>query len=224
MTRAEPGAARTAARVRTLGLTPVVAPLLRIEPLAVETPPTPHDALVFTSPNGLAAWTAISPDRAAPVLAVGDATARAAQAAGFGVVRSAGGDLNDLAALIRSDPALKGARLLHPGAETPAGDLNALVAGHATVRALPVYRAVSTGAQAPDGFDVVLIHSPRAGRALADALSPDQARGRQACAISAAAAAPLTALLAAIAVAARPDETSLLAALTACLGKPPGAV
>ena len=211
--------------MRASGLTPIVAPLLRIEPLAVENPPTPHDALVFTSPNGLAAWTAISPDRAAPVLAVGDATARAAQAAGFGVVRSAGGDLNDLAALIRSDPALKGARLLHPGAETPAGDLNALVAGHATVRALPVYRAVSTGAQAPDGFDVVLIHSPRAGRALADALSPDQARGRQACAISAAAAAPLTALpFAAIAVAARPDETSLLAALTACLGKPPGAV
>lgn len=211
--------------MRTLGLTPVVAPLLRIEPVAVEIPPAPHDALVFTSPNGLAAWTAISPDRAAPVLAVGDATARAAQAAGFGVVRSAAGDLGDLGALIRSDPALKGARLLHPGAEIPAGDLNALVAGHATVRALPVYRAVSTGAQAPDGFDVVLIHSPRAGRALADALSPDQARGRQACAISAAAAAPLTALpFAAIAVAARPDETSLLAALTACLGKPPGAV
>lgn len=183
------------------------------------------DALVFTSPNGLAAWTAISPDRAAPVLAVGDATARAAQTAGFTAVRSASGDLNALAALIRADPGLKGARLLHPGAETPAGDLNALVAGHATVRALPVYRAVATGAAPPQAFAAVLIHSPRAGAALANALSPDQARGRIACAISAAAAAPLSALgLAHIAVAATPDETALLAALTACLGKPPASV
>lgn len=213
--------------MQALGLTPVVAPLLRIEPLPVPAPDRFHDALVFTSPNGLAVWTQISADRATPVLAVGDATAEAARHAGFDAVRSAAGDLNALAALIRSDPDLKGARLLHPGAETPAGDLNALVAGHAAVQALPVYRAAPTGASAPDAFDAVLVHSPRAGRALAGALPADQAGGRLACAISAAAAAPLAALplpLARIAIADRPDETSLLAALTACLGKPPGAV
>ncbi|MBX3478145.1 MAG: uroporphyrinogen-III synthase [Brevundimonas sp.] len=208
-----------------MGLTPLVAPLLRIEPLAVQALAEPHDALVFTSPNAVAAWTALTSDRAAPVLAVGDATALAARTAGWAQARSASGDLKALAALIRADPDLRGARLLHPGAEIPAGDLNALVAGHATVQALPVYRAVITGAAAPQAFDAVLIHSPRAGGALANALTPDQALDRIACAISHAAAAPLMALsFARIAVAATPDETALLAALTACLGKPPASV
>ena len=159
------------------------------------------------------------------MLTVGDATAEAARAAGFVGVRSADGDLYALAALIGADPALKGLRLLHPGAETPAGDLSALVGGHAHVDHLPVYRAVQTGAAPPPAFDAVLIHSPRAARtlsgALAGALAPDAARDRLACAISANAAAPLSGLpFAEVRIAAHPDEAALLA----CLGKPPVAV
>lgn len=126
-----------------------------------------------------------------------------------------------MAALIRADPGLKGLRLLHPGAETPAGDLAALIGGHARLETLPVYRAVETGAAPPPAFDAVLIHSPRAARALAVALSPEAAGSRVACVISANAATPLSALpFAEVRVAARPDETALLA----CLGKPPAAV
>jgi len=221
VTRAEPGAARTAARLTDLGFQPIVRPLLRIETLSPVTPPDRPDALVFTSINGVAAWLDLSVERDTPVLAVGQATAQAARAAGFASVRSADGDLDDLAALIRSDPALKGARLRHPGAETPAGDLGALIDGHAQVEPLPVYRAVQTGLGAPEAFDAVLIHSPRAARALAAALGPDAARDRIACAISAKAAAFLADLpFAETRIAGTPDDAALLARL----GKPPAAV
>lgn len=156
-----------------------------------------------------------------PVLAVGAATAEAARAAGFTRVRSAEGDIDSLAALIRSDPALQAARLLHPAAETPAGDLRALVGGHARIETLPVYRAVETGAPPPEAFDAVLVHSPRAARALADVLDADAAQGRVVCAISAKAAAPLAALpFADVRIASTPDDAALLARL----GKPPAAV
>lgn len=221
MTRAEPGAARTAARLAELGFQPIVRPLLRIETLSPVAPSDRPDALVFTSVNGVAAWAPLDGDRAVPVLAVGQTTAQAARAAGFASVRSADGDLDALAALIRSDPALKGARLRHPGAETPAGDLGALIDGHAWVEPLPVYRAVQTGLGAPDAFDAVLIHSPRAARALAAVLAPDAARGRIACAISAKAAAFLAdPPFAETRIAAAPDDAALLARL----GKPPVAV
>lgn len=221
ITRAEPGASRTAARLTDMGFKPVVRPLLHIEPLVAAPPETAPDALIFTSLNAVPVWSGLSPDRDTSVLAVGETTAETARAAGFTSVRSADGDLDALAALIRADPALKGARLLHPGAETLAGDLQALVGGHARIEALPVYRAVETGAAPPEAFDAVLIHSPRAARALVAVLSPASPRNRIACAISVKAAEPLAALpLADTRIAERPDEAALLA----CLGKPPAAV
>ena len=204
-----------------MGFEPIVQSLLRIETLSPPPPATRPDVLVFTSRNGVAAWASRDADRATPVLAVGPATAEAAREAGFVAIRSADGDLDGLAALIRSDPALRGLRLRHPAAEAPAGDLGALIEGHAVVETLPVYRAVETGAVPPQAFDAVLIHSPRAARALAGVLGVGAARDRIACAISAKAAAPLEALpFAEIRVAASPDETALLARL----GKPPGGV
>ena len=201
-----------------MGFAPVTRSLLRIEPLSPSLPAGPPGALVFTSLNAVTAWSALDADRATPVLTVGDATADAARAAGFASVRSADGDLHALAAMIQHDPALAGLRLLHPGAETAAGDLSALIGDHARVEHLPVYRAVNTGADAPDNFDAVLIHSPRAARALASSLTPDAAQGRIACVISPNAAAPLSASpFAEIRLADRPDEAALLA----CLGKPP---
>lgn len=142
---------------------------------------------------------------------VGDATAEAARAAGFAAVRSAGGALADLARLLAAEA--PGA-VLAPGAAEPSGDLPALLAGRVKVRALPVYEAIATGAAAPADFDAVLVHSPRAGRALA-ALGPWA--GQAAVAISEAAAAPLAdAPGLEIRVAARPDEAALFEAL----GKP----
>lgn len=159
---------------------------------------------------------------ALPVLTVGDATACAARAAGFDEVRSADGDVEALARLIRA--AAPGARLLHPAALHPAGDLAGALRGDADIRVLPLYEAVPTDLPPPAAFDIVLIHSPRAARELSARL-PDALAGRIAVAISAAAAAPLRDLgFAAVHIAETPDETGLFDALKAALGKPPFAV
>ena len=126
---------------------------------------------------------------------------------------SAGGDLERLAALLLTQGAGAG-RFLVPGAREPAGDLPVLVRGHIEARALAVYEAVETDAPAPDAFDAVLIHSARAGRALA-ALGPFA--GQAAVALSPAAAEPLGDRSGLdIRLAARPDETALIESL----GKP----
>ena len=89
------------------------------------------------------------------------------------------------------------------------------------VEALAVYETRPVEPPPAPAFDVVLIHSPRAARRLAQALSPAAAEGRRALSISEAAAAPLRALpWREIHVAAHPDEAHLLAPL----GKLPRAV
>jgi len=207
VTRARPGADRTAERLTARGFTPVVIPLLAIQPLDVAIDLTGVQALVFTSTNGVAAFTALTPDRVLPVLTVGDATARAAREAGFADVRSADGDLIALAALIRTGAA--GLSILHPCAAEPAGDLAAEVGDAATVGSIPVYGTQETHAAPPGTWDAVLIHSPRAARAL----SVD-ASGRIAVAISPAAAAPLAAMgFGEVRIASAPTEAALLAAL-----------
>lgn len=198
----------------------MIAPLLRIERLEVAAPDLEDvAALAFTSVNGVDAFAALTDRRDRPVFAVGDRTAEAAGAAGFGDVRSAGGAIEDLAALLRAEAS--GAVLI-PGAREPAGDMAALLAGSdAEPRLLPVYAAVETGKGAPDAFDAVLIHSPRAGRALAALMAAERARNAVAVVISETAAAPLRGLpWREIRIAPHPDENGM----TEALGNPPRAV
>lgn len=214
------------------GFAPVVAPVLEVRPLV---PPPGLEAwlataaaLAFTSPNGVDAFARLTPRRDWPAFAVGDATAEAARAAGFGPVRSADGDIHALARLIDAEWPPGRGPVLNPGPARPAGDLDVLCA--AAVQALPVYETVETDAPAPERIDVVLIHSPRGGQAAAARLAPASIPDSTpdltpdstlaAVCISEAAAAPLARLgLARITVAARPTEAELLAALTR-LGKP----
>lgn len=203
-----------------MGLEPIVAPLLRIERLTIEAPDLGGvAALAFTSVNGVEAFADLTDRRDRPVFTVGDRTAEAARAAGFGDVRSAGGAIGDLAGLLREQA--RGV-VLFPGAREPAGDIGALLAGSGVEpRLWPVYAAVETCAAAADAFDAVLVHSPRAGRALAAATGAVQARNAVAVAISEAAAAPLQSLpFREIRVAAHPDENAMMSAL----GNPPRAV
>jgi uroporphyrinogen-III synthase len=111
VTRPEPGASATAARIAALHLTPVIAPLLAVRSLGARLPrPDAVQAVLVASGNAVAAL----PENFRPVrlLAVGDATAARAQALGFSDVHSAAGDAEALAALAaaRCDPA--GAALL----------------------------------------------------------------------------------------------------------------
>lgn len=210
ITRAEPGAGRTAARLTARGFEPVVAPLLAIRPLTPEIDLTGVEALAFTSVNGVEAFAALSPDRSSPVFTVGDATAAAAHKAGFNDVRSASGDARALVQLI-AGAGVPGV-ILAPGAAEPAADLPALLAGEAMVRTLAVYEAVETDVPTPAGFDAVLVHSPRAARALAmHAWGMDD---RIAVAISPAAAAPLEDLgLREIRIARAPTDAALIEGL-----------
>jgi uroporphyrinogen-III synthase len=106
VTRPEPGASETASRLAGRGFAPVVAPLLRTRALAAALPPPGEiQAILLTSGNAVPALPAAL--HRVTVLAVGDATAARARAAGFSDVSSAAGDAATLAELAarRCDPA-----------------------------------------------------------------------------------------------------------------------
>jgi uroporphyrinogen-III synthase len=89
---------RTAERVSAHGYIPLVTPFMTVRPMpqAKRLPNT--QAILVTSANALSAL----PPSATPLLAVGDATAARARAAGFTTVHSAGRDAEALVALTRS--------------------------------------------------------------------------------------------------------------------------
>jgi len=156
--RPEPAASATAERARALGLDAKAIPLFDIAAIDWTAPdPDEFDALVLTSANAIRHG---GPQLAAlkrlPVHAVGEATAVAARAAGFEVASTGKGGVEDLAL-----PA--GRRLLHLAGRThrPAG----------AAMAIPVYEARPVAV--PAGLDelagcVVAVHSPVAGRRLAE--------------------------------------------------------
>lgn len=165
----------------------MIAPLLDIRPLPAVVALQGVASLAFTSRNGVDAFARLCNERSLPVFTVGDATAEAARGHGFNDVRSANGALSDLAGLLAAHAPDDG-EVLVAGAREPAGDLPALLAGRVRVRRLPVYEALETGVGTPPAFDAVLVHSPRAARALA---SRGPFPGKRAIVISAAAAAAL---------------------------------
>jgi uroporphyrinogen-III synthase len=207
ITRAEPGASRTAGRLRDLGHEPLVAPVLEVHPLPALIDLGGVGALAFTSVNGVLAFADLCPDRGLPVFAVGDTTAQAARAAGFGLVVSAEGDVDDLARVIVSATGRLAGAVLHPGAREPAGDLlGALNAASVTALAVAVYETRVLPATVPPGAEGVMIHSPKAAAAIAGG----QIGGLTAYCISDAAAAPLRSVARQTVVAAEPNEASLL--------------
>jgi len=215
ITRAQPGADATAARVSALGLEPLVAPLLEVRFLAPEIDLSGLAALAFTSANGVRAFARLDPERRLPVWAVGEATAEVAREAGFLEVRSAGGDVSSLTKAIARDP--PAGPLLHLAAREPAGDLaGALTARGVIARRAAVYETVPAAAAQDPGeaadAEVVLLHSPRAARLLA-AL----ARNRRLAAARAACLSPAVAAALEAAIPARsaqtPDEAALLSLL-----------
>lgn len=114
MTRAQPGADATAERLRERGLVALVEPLFALVSLPA-TPPEDFAALAFTSANGVRAFAALSAARDRPAFCVGDATAAAAKAVGYLDVRSAGGDVDALLALLLAAPAT--GTIVHAGNE-----------------------------------------------------------------------------------------------------------
>lgn len=203
-------------------------PLLRI---VFEDGPAPElddaQALLFTSANGVRAFARRSDRRDLPVYAVGDATAEAARTAGFGQVESAGGDVADLAALVRRRCDPGAGVLFHAAGSAIAGDLAGLLGGAGyAVRRVALYRAEKTAtlddtvrkALAGDDVDFGLFFSPRSAAGFATLVSEagiaDSCSGVVAVCLSDAVAAAFGPLAwRRVAVAAEPNQAALLAAL-----------
>ncbi len=152
VTRAEPDAADTAARLDALGLDPVRAPLLEMHPVPASLPtPDALGGVALTSANALRALEEggrLTPYLHLPVFTVGDRTASHARNAGFANVTSAGGDVEALAALIR-DRAPVGP-VFYPAARHTARDLTtALAPAGISVHTVHVYEMAPAETLAP---------------------------------------------------------------------------
>ena len=221
VTRSEPGASETAARLGALGYLPIVEPLFAIVPLDVTLPA--FDALAFTSANGARRLAGLSARRDIPVFCVGARTAETAREAGFTHVTSADGDVTALGDLILAQlPA--GAHLLHAGNAESRGDLSGrLNAQGVAASFVALFHAEAVVAPGPElarhlggdqAFDAVLIHSPRGGEILAGMIRAAQRPCPiAAAAISPAAAAPLAGVVPRLAAASAPTEEALLSLL-----------
>lgn len=115
LTRPQPGASRTAARLAALGFEPVPLPLTRIEQLPMaDVLPADFDAVVVTSANAVrhASESLLHDIAELPCFVVGSETAAVAADVGFRHVQHADGDASSLAGLVRARLP-RGARLLY---------------------------------------------------------------------------------------------------------------
>jgi uroporphyrinogen-III synthase len=224
VTRPQPGAAETARRLTAMGYQPVIAPLIELVPIPARLPPPARlQAVLASSANALPA---LGGHTGLPLLAVGDATAAKARAAGFTTVHSAGRDAEALAVLTAQlcDPA--GLPLLVAGQLGQARRLvRALRAAGFRVAHRAVYAArpvaalpePALAALASDGVAAALFFSPATARAfvaLAASLPTETFANVQSLAISKPAAAALTPLpWLRIRVASAPTQDDLLGLL-----------
>lgn len=216
ITRAEPEASRTAARVRARGAEAIVAPLITIVPCGYDTNTEGAQAIIFTSTNGVRAFPDARGARDRLVLTVGDATAEAAREAGFNDVRSADGDVNALVALAKRELDPAEGKLIHIAGDHVAGDLGgALRAAGFSVERRLAYASVAA-APLPEALngplDIVLFHSPRAAQRFIELGAPNAANLVAGCMSAAIAEAAGKVSWKRIITAPRPREDDLLAA------------
>lgn len=148
-----------------------VAPMLAIRSKRdADLPLNNVTALLFTSANGVRAFTDATPRRDFIVYAVGPASALAATAAGFTRVEAAGGDVDLLAELVRARHSAGSGTLLHAAGSARAGDLQAMLqADGYDVRRAVLYDAETAIVLPPavaetfgrSAYDGVLFFSPR---------------------------------------------------------------
>lgn len=226
VTRPQADSERTAAALEALGHEALVAPLMRIEPVAVDLAGT-WSAIVITSANALQAVPATADGvKTLPVFAVGDRSAEAARRAGFAEVSSANGDITDLVRLVATRAVGAKAPLLYLAGEDRTGDLVAQLAAHGIDAEMKVvYRIVAevfppvlAVALESGDVDAVLHFSRRGAELFVEGARSSGVAGpaedvRHLC-LSSQVAEPLTGA-SRIAVAARPEEAALIALLRA---------
>ncbi|MDF1722370.1 MAG: uroporphyrinogen-III synthase [Minwuia sp.] len=232
VTRPEADAAETETLLRAMGHEVLIDPVLDIRfHDGFQLDATDVQAWLATSRNGVRALARCGADRRLPLLAVGGSTAELARQAGFGDVRDADGDVDDLARLANAtlDPA-DGA-LFHAAGSEVAGDLaGRLRASGYTVQRQVLYEAVmarqlrpsTLGALHAGAVDAALFYSPRSAAGFADLIAAsgtlDECRAIAACCMSERAAAALKGVpFRLVLPAPRPKQSALLALLEQCV-------
>lgn len=230
VTRAEPGAGETAARLTVLGHEAILAPMLTIEPVPSDADVSGFQALLFTSANGVAAFAHANPERVRTIYCVGDATADVARTEGFSDVRVAGGDVGALGAFVAESARADAGRLLHIAGADLAGDLKSdLESKGFTVERRVFYRAVAADslpqkatdalAADPPSINIILFHSARGATAFVQCVKQNTIPIRSTGRITALCLSPAVARSAStltwrdILVAHEPREAALLALL-----------
>lgn len=229
VTRPDEDASPLMAALEAMGHQAFHMPLLRVQHLSgVMIPSVAWQALLVTSANGvraLAAHEAVAGLLSVPVVAVGEASAAAARAAGFVHVTASGGDVVRLAETVKDLLRPEGGALLHIAGTVLAGDLKGVLEaqGFSVERAVLYEAQVATqlppeGCQliAEGGIDGVLLFSPRTAATFVSLVQAAGLEGQMAglCAFClsqavADALAPLT--FAQVAVSAEPSQDALLA-------------
>lgn len=225
VTRGEPGASETAARLKEMGLLPLVSSAIELVGAPdVEIPDLGNvSGLVFTSANGVRFFTLRSHNRQLSAWCVGPATADAARRAGFQNVLESAGDAADLAQFILQSSERTPVPLLHVANAAAKGNLKAsLEAAGQPVLFCPLYKA-----EAASSLDqrvskllterqsaLLLIHSEKGARAFLQLAGDWSLSCLTGIAISPTVSAVLTqAGLKKTHIAKAPNETELLNAL-----------
>lgn len=211
VTRPEPQASGTAARLAALGHRPILAPLLR----AVETGPLGSaegiGALAITSRTAARRLAASPTHLALPIFAVGKASAAEARAAGASNVAIADGAVEDLLRLIlqaASEP------IVHLAGRDHRGDLVERLEAKGRRAERRIIYAMEPAERLPApriALDAVLIYSPRTAQTFERLATLPVWRRAVCVALSEAVARPLAGRT--VAVAERPDEAALFATL-----------
>ncbi|MEM7424441.1 MAG: uroporphyrinogen-III synthase, partial [Pseudomonadota bacterium] len=149
LTRSEEDSLRVAAHLKPHGITSIIWPVMKIEPVPFDGAlPVKTDCVIVTSSAAVQTAPRLLAKAMCPVFCVGDRTAAMARAAGAGDVRSAGGEVGDLVTLVagagvRSDLYLRGLDV--------ATDLTAALSPHGiAVSERVTYAAVDAGAPESD--------------------------------------------------------------------------
>lgn len=227
VTRAEPGASETAARLNAMGLLPLVAPALSIAPFAPEVGWSPQDGerVIFTSANGVRAYVEAGFPVSVDAMCVGPATTSAAEDAGFRKIWNADGNSDTLVEKITSEFELDNGAWVHYANDAAAGDVCRRLneAGY-TARFVPLYGARPTQRPASleqlQAGDVILLHSAKAADAVRGWLgeTPVETGELMLVAVSERAAEPLKHLQwHCVSCASGPNEEKLLEALQIAL-------
>ena len=224
VTRPEPDAQATLARLDALGIAATAAPLMVRQTLDASLPPPDgFTAMVLTSANAVRSLLdrgVLDHYRHLPVFAVGDRTAREASEAGFERVSSAAGAFQDLvnAMTIARVPG----PIFYPTGKHQSADLaKALAPLGVMVVTAKIYDMVAADAlpeaildELGDSIGAVLAYSRRSAEIfarLAASLSPTKRRSLAMLCLSEAVAEPLLeARFSRISLADRPDEDAMM--------------